>query len=113
MITKKYSFSTEFKKKCFDAFRLDQDINQLEGALEENKIDTVRTIMDDAISRLINSLLTLQSDGDYLEHNAKVVRINDMQELCYELENYYELVSIEEKKLDLADIKVQPKDLPF
>lgn len=107
MLTKKYSFSTEFKKRCFDVFRLDQDINQLEDALEENKIDTARTIMDDAISRLIDSLLTLQSDGDYLEHNAKVVRVNEMQQLCGELEDYYDPVSVDDKKLKLVD-KIDP-----
>lgn len=89
--------TSEYKDKCYLAFKTYKGYFLLIDALNAGKLNTARCLMESGISDLIESICTPLGIGEEFIHNAKVKTLKEMRE-C-------EAVIMEEieKHLDYVD----------
>lgn len=92
-------FNTDYKKKCYDAFRFSPFVEQVMLNLDTGHSDNLRSYIDAAIDDLQHEINQNIGEGEHAIHNARVAQLKYMYACWYELFNLLDTVDTDHELL--------------
>jgi deoxyadenosine/deoxycytidine kinase len=79
------TFSSQYKRECYDAFRYSPYINKVMESLDSGNSPNLRSYMDASIDDLQNEINQPIGNGEHSIHNSRVQQLRLMYSSWYKL----------------------------